>query len=127
MPSSNESSNCRIDWRPSWLLSAALALLGLLAAVALAMSDLPWVAALPIGLLACAHGLCSARREWRQPARVLAWKDLHEPHAVFRGALVTVTGTHRDGVRQRLNWWPDTLSDEARRRLLLAAQQVRAE
>jgi toxin CptA len=127
MPSSNESLNCRIDWQPSRMLAAALAALGLLAALALMMSNLPWLLAIPFGLLAFAYGLWLARREFRTPPRVLVWKDLREPRAVFRGPLVSLTGIDKDGVRLQLNWWPDTLSDEARRRLRLASQRARIE
>jgi toxin CptA len=119
--------NFRIDWRPSRLLSAALALLGILAAVALAMSNLPLVAVLPSALLAGAYGVWLARREWRQPRLAFDWRDLREPRVVFRGRLVSLTAVDRDGVRRRLNWWPDTLSSESRRRLRLAVQRVRAE
>jgi hypothetical protein len=108
------------------MLSAALVLLGILAAVALAMSNLPPVAALPSGLLAAAYGVWLARREWRRPRLEFAWRDLCEPRVVFRGALVSLTAMDRDGTRLRLNWWPDTLSDEARRRLRLAAQRTRS-
>ncbi len=127
MPSSNESLNCRIDWQPSRMLASALAALGLLAALALMMSNLPWPLAIPFGLVAVAYGLWLARRELQTPPRVLAWNDLREPRAVFRGGLVTVTGLDQDGVRQRWNWWPDTLSVAARRRLRLAAQRARIE
>jgi toxin CptA len=127
MRSSNESSNCRIDWRPSRALVLALAALGLLAAIALALSDMPRAASAPAGALALAYGLWLARREWRKPAHVVAWNELVEARAVFRGALVTVTGLDRNGLRQRWNWWPDTLSDAARRRLRLAAHRVRSE
>lgn len=121
MPSSNESLNCRIDWRPSRMLVAALALLGVLAAASLAMSNLPRSLAIPLGMMALAYGLWLARREWRMPPRVIAWKDLREPRVVFRGALVSVTAMDQDGVCQRWNWWPDTMSSDSRRRLRLAA------
>ena len=126
MPSSNESLNFRIDWCPSRMLSVALALLGILAAAALAMSNLPTAAALPSGVLAAAYGVWLARREWRRPRMEFAWRDLREPRVVFRGALVSLTAMDPDGTSLRLNWWPDTLSDEARRRLRLAAQRTRS-
>jgi toxin CptA len=109
------------------MLAAALVLLGVLAAISLAMSNLPSALAIPFGLMALTYGLWLARRELRTPPRVLAWKDLREPRAIFRGALVTVTGMDKDGARLRLNWWPDTLSDEARRRLRLVSQRARIE
>jgi len=126
MTSSSESLNCRIDWRPSRMLAAALTLLGVLAAVSLAMSNLPSALVIPLGLLALAYGLWLAQRELRSPSRVLAWKDLREPRAVFRGPLVSITGMDKDGVRLRLNWWPDTLPAESRRRLRLASGQGRS-
>ena len=123
MPSSNESSNCRIDWRPSRVLALSLAMLGLLAAFAVMLSDMPMPLAIPASLLAVGWGIVSARRELRRPAQLTSWR---EPRAVFRGWLVTVSGIDDSGRRHTLHWWPDTLSADARRRLRLAVNPGRS-
>src|SRR5436190_12731610 len=70
-PLSTGSSSCRIDWRPSRLLCASLAALGLLAALSVALSDLPIAGKSALSALALVYGLWLARREWRRPACAL--------------------------------------------------------
>jgi len=65
-PLSSESSNTRIDWRPSRLLCGALACLGCLAAISLGMSALPMAAKVPLATLALLYGLNQARCEASQ-------------------------------------------------------------
>ena len=140
MRSSSSLSNCRIDWRPSRLLAGALVILGVAAAVSVALSAAPLFVALPMGLLALVVGLKLAHRELHRPTLVLSWvggtNELHLEHAgqdeawhealaVFRGGLVTVSGLDEAGHRQQLHWWPDTLPAEARRRLRLASTIAR--
>ena len=140
MPSSHSSLNCRIDWQPSRMLAASLALLGLLAALSLLLSNMPKFAAILASMIAMAVGLYSARRELRRQPQVLLWSAgaselqmqyannseiWREPRAIFRGSLVTVTGTDDAGHRRQLHWWPDTLPADARRRLRLASSMAK--
>jgi toxin CptA len=136
-PSSNASSACRIDWRPSRWLVAALVGLALLSAGALAVSNAPVLVAWPGALLALGHGLRLARREWRRPALTLAWDGGQAPARIVggqrplrltavrveqRGSLAVLAGRDERGRLHRLVWWPDTLPAAARRQLRLAAQ-----
>ncbi len=136
MPSSTSSSTCRIDWRPSRWLAAALVGLGLMAALSLWLSALPPLLALPASLLAAAEGLRLARGHLRVAPCSLDWLGAPDPAyltgrtgvvrlddvtVVLRGPLATLAGTDARGRRQRLAWWPDTLSAGERRQLRLAA------
>lgn len=132
--SSSASSTCRIDWQPSAWLSTSLLVLGVAAAVSLAMSELPAMLAGAAGLVVAGQGWRLARRDRRREPVVLAidargaW--LHEagrePRRLAnlrverRGPLTTLAAESGAG-RVRLAWWPDTLSPEARRRLVLCA------
>lgn len=120
----------RLQWQPSRLLQAALALIGVGACVALWLSELPALAAAlatPVALVATGYRIARLRREpprelcidaagvahldgtpleavrleWRGPIAVLRWKSGRRAHALI--------------------WWPDTLRPDARRELRLAA------
>lgn len=135
MPSSNPSSTCRLDWRPSALATGAVTLLAVLAAFAAWNSGLPrWVAATLSGA-AILHGMRVARREWRHEPCSLCWwpgedvlriafggreEDWNSAHWQLRGPLATLAARDASGRRQSLFWWPDTLPATARRRLRLA-------
>ncbi|MFA6985959.1 MAG: hypothetical protein WC213_07105 [Arenimonas sp.] len=134
MPLSNESSSCRIDWRPSPLLSAALVCLGALAATALWLSALPLACKLPLGLLALGHGGWLARREARRRVFSVEWNldgsgvvmcladrslPLSAVRVNVRGPLASVSGRGLDGRTRRLLWFPDTLPVVSRRALRL--------
>ena len=136
MPSSISSSNCRIDWRPSRLQSAALASVGLLAAMSIWLSAVPPVLAAPLSIAALLRGLQLARRERMRPPATLAWRhgearatwnfggdarSWTDVRARFRGPLATVSGIDDRGRRQHRHWWPDTLAPQDRRSLRLAA------
>lgn len=133
---SSESSNCRIDWRPSRLLCAGLVCLGVLAAIAFWMSAFPLPARIPLALLALTYGPWLARREARREgfcvhlngtARLLVLRQgdqsetLSKVRVLVRGPLARVSGRTVDGRRRDLLWWPDTLGASARRSLSLAA------
>ena len=135
MPSSNSSSTCRIDWRPSRWLGLALIGLGLMAALSLLLSALPRPIALAGALLLVIEGVRSARRHRAMPAVSLDWLGGDEPAFLtrktgvlrldgivvrLRGPLATLTGTDARGRRHRLSWWPDTLAAADRRQLRLA-------
>lgn len=119
-----------IDWRPSRLLSAGLALIGLLAAFAVVASELPAPLSWPLAALAMGWGAALARRELRRPPRRLrlagtrAWLDeapIAQPRLHWRGPLARLEFRAADGRRGRLLWWPDCLDGHARRELRLAA------
>ena len=133
---SSESSNCRIEWRPSALLCRALFGLGVLAALSLSLSALPLGARLPLALLALGHGGWLAQREAQRRAcylqldaegtgLALVFADrverLSQRQVHIRGPLARVSGVSGDGRRRHLLWWPDTLDAASRRSLGLAA------
>lgn len=133
--SSPISAPCRLEWRPSWWLQAALTLLGLLAVVSVFLSDMPLLPASILALLAIAGAARLIRRE-RNARR----HELLVPHSALpacvdgcavtdlllqcRGPLTMVSW--RDGRRRRsLLFWPDTLDTAQRRELRLAVEAQR--
>lgn len=122
-------SACRLQWRPSRGLAAALVALGLLAGFSALMSELPAALAVPMAIAAMGWALACAVRELRRPPRALligagrasldgepiAGLRLH-----WRGRLARLDYRAADGRRRRLLWWPDTLDAAARRELRLA-------
>ena len=131
---SSESSSCRIDWRPSRLLCAAFAGLGVMAAISLALSALPWPASFPLAALALGRGLQLARHEWRKPACQLEFpleggspvihgggrsEVLSQAQLSLRGLLATLAWRDERGRAHALHWSADTLPRPARRRLRL--------
>ena len=135
MPSSSSSSICRIDWRPSHGLAAALAALGMMAALSLWLSGLPVSAKAVAALLAAAEGLRLARAQLRRPPLALDWLGGDAPAYLtsaggvtrldgvsvrLRGPLATLAGFDARGRVRRLGWWPDTLDAAGRRQLRLA-------
>lgn len=130
--SSHPSETCRLEWRPSRLLLAWLAMLGVLGAACVLASEMPRMFAFPIALAAVAQGMALARNQARKPSRTLVW-DSHaglvlvdgEPVSMptlhWRGPLAFLRYWGADGRWQRLAWWPDTLGRVQRRELRLAA------
>lgn len=141
MPSSNESLTCRIDWRPSRWLLAAIVVLTSLAVLSAWLSALPaWLAGL-LSVACVGHGLRLARREAARAGVTVHLASepgvavLNFPHGAeswtqvrvsFRGALATVSGRDPAGATRRLLWWPDTLPASARRQLRLVAGRLPA-
>jgi len=134
MPNSTRSSPasgpCRLEWRPSRWLLAALLILALLAPVSVLASGLPRAWAWPLALAALGWGIASVRRQARRPVRrlVLAADGGElDGHALrgwsvaWRGPLAFVRAVDGQGRCHRLAWWPDTLPPAARRELRLAA------
>jgi toxin CptA len=113
-PWSDTSATCRLEWRPSRWLVGALIALAMLAPFAVLVSEMPRVAAWPLGLVACAHGLRQAWREWRKPPRALV-VPLAQASLHWRGPLLFL----RCG-SERASWWPDTLDAGQRRELRIA-------
>lgn len=135
MPTSQRSSRasapCRLEWRPSRLLAAALALLGVLAALALIGSEIPLPLSMPLALLAVGEGMRLARRECLRPKRLLAiggdgtatldGQAITGLSVEWRGSLAFMRFVDTAGRPRRLAWWPDTLPAPSRRELRLAA------
>ena len=134
---SNVLPICRIDWRPSRGLAIALAMLGLLTALSLALSALPISMAIALGVGAMVYSTFLIRQELQQEPFVLVWaggesagvlnfasrtQSLSGPSLSFRGPLVSLRGLDDSGRRQRYMWWPDTLPSAARRQLRLLDQ-----
>ena len=147
-PSSPGSAPCRLEWRPSRWLQAALVLLSALAPLAVMDSHMPRLMAWPLALASLGIGLRQAWVEARRPRRllVLAAASRSRPASggaardmpvaaspdqldgrpfrllavAWRGPLAFVHGLDGDGRACRLAWWPDTLPPGARRELRLA-------
>jgi toxin CptA len=130
--SSAGSAPCRLEWRPSRWLLAALLVLSLLAPLSVLGSGLPRALAWPAALAAAGYGL---RLAWKQAASaprqlvlavggggsdLLDGRPLHACHVGWRGPLAFVHAIDRDGRSHRLAWWPDTLPAPLRRELRLA-------
>ncbi len=135
MPNSHASSHvsapCRLEWRPSRWLTAALLFLAAGAALSAMASDLPVIVSVPMALFAAVYGAWLAARERARPVRQLVatpdmalWRIDGEPmpglRVDWRGALLFVRWESPVG-RACLVWWPDTLSPPQRRELRLAA------
>lgn len=132
---SSASATCRIDWRPSRILSGALIALGLLAGLSLLASDLPSAFAWPVALIATVWGVWLARRESRREPIRLCWRGdgvllvederAESAELQWRGPLAFLSWRVGNKTR-RLAWWPDTLLAPRRRELRLAAAAAEA-
>ncbi|MBS0194875.1 MAG: hypothetical protein JSR34_11610 [Proteobacteria bacterium] len=151
MSSSNASANfpradavCRLAWRRSTWMLAALGFLTVLACAALWWSGLP-ASGRSIGCVAVvAYAAWLLVREARRPPVDLTWaggdapwqmtcedrtRELRHVGANLRGGLVVLTLVDTvTGRCERFVWWPDTLDAADRRtlRLALIAMQVNA-
>lgn len=134
--SSPVSAPCRLEWRPSRWLLAALLILSLLAPLSVLGSDLPRRFAWPLAVAAAVYGLWLLRREAGRATRQLVLAAVHAPgepldtldgrplqscRIAWRGPLAFIRVTDGDGRSERLAWWPDTLPSPLRRELRLAA------
>ncbi|HVR82497.1 MAG TPA: hypothetical protein VHF02_10520 [Luteimonas sp.] len=138
MPHSTHSSSrsvpCRLEWRPSRWLIAALCALGVLAAMSVIASEMPRWWALPLALAMLVYGAQLARLEASRALRSLVWPVDGSPVVLdgraidavavqWRGPLAFLRWRDADGRVMRLHWWPDTLPAALRRELRLAAQR----
>lgn len=134
---SNASVDCRLEWRPSRWLIAAILLLASLAAFSAIASEMPRTWAWPLAVAALAYGAWLARREASKPVRVWFWPGDDRPATVdgvavqdavvdWRGPVAFVRWRDAGGHHRRLSWWPDTLPAERRRELRLAAPMAQA-
>lgn len=127
------SATCRIEWRPSRWLLAALALITTLAVFSILASEMPRPAAWPLCALAAGYGAWTIRRETLKPPRELVFpNDYAAPVRVdgqavdkvvvhWRGPLAFVQWRDARGRAGRLSFWPDILPAARRRELRLAA------
>ncbi|WP_374011755.1 hypothetical protein [Pseudoxanthomonas koreensis] len=130
--SSHGSAPCRLEWRPSRWLLAALLTLSLLAPLAVLGSGLPRLLAWPLALAAAIGG---GVRAWREAGRaprqlvlgtgsgpdVLDGQPLQACELAWRGPLAFIHALDAHGRSHRLVWWPDTLPPPRRRELRLVA------
>lgn len=127
----NTSAPCRLEWRPSRLLGGSLLSLGALAAVSILGSEIPALAAWPMAFAVLVYAIRLAGRERRRPVRGLTLPagdgvvllddvPMTDLDVQWRGPLAFVQCRDMHGVRQRLQFWPDTLPASGRRELRLA-------
>jgi toxin CptA len=116
---------------PSRVLAVALILLGVFGAVAVMLSQMPLLFAVPLAGAALVHGAALSRRELRRPVRRLVVPHSAQPAKVddtdmealevhWRGPLARLSWRDAHGRRHCLHAWPDTLRRPARRELRLA-------
>jgi toxin CptA len=114
----------------------ALVVLGMLAALSVAASEMPTMFAIPLALLAMGEGFRLARREAGRPGRTLVvghdgratldGADVQGLGVHWRGAWAFASFRHPAGGRSRLAWWPDPLPVRDRRELRLAVPVIQA-
>ena len=131
------SAPCRLEWRPSRQVGAALWCLALLAPSCVVGSDLPLAWALPLAALAAAVGARDAWGHGRQPVALLV---IHAGRGAptcdaepverllvrWRGPLAFLRWRDRGGRTRRVVFAPDTLAAGARRELKLVMQRREA-
>ena len=131
------SIGCRLEWRPSRWLVAALVAISLLAAFSAVSSQLPALVSWPLAAFAGGAGLRRARAEWRRPTHRLVFPGdgrlasvddvpVDAMQVAWRGPLAFARWRDRNGRIRHLAWWPDTLPAGKRRQLRLAADAAHA-
>ena len=128
---SSASATCRIDWRPSPLITAWLSALVLLAPLSVLASGMPRGLAWPLAIAAAAMAWRSRGRWRRQATRHLLVRadgalsvdgeDFPEWRLAWRGPLAFISWRKADGRTARISFWPDTLPPGKRRELRLAS------
>jgi toxin CptA len=108
-----------------------LFVLGVLAAVAVCASELPWPVSFSLAIASITHGGWLARRELcrpdcglvippGQPDATIDGEAMIDLQLQWRGPLAFLQWRDATGRRRRLQGWPDTLDASARRELRLA-------
>lgn len=108
-----------------------LRMLGVLAAIAVIASELPWMVAVALACVALAHGEWLARRESRcvvseivippsEAAATIDGSPMQDLHVQWRGPLAFLHWRDEEGRRRYLQGWPDNLPLAGRRELRLA-------
>ena len=132
---SDTSAHCRLDWRPSRWVIAALAIGGVLAAFAVLTAELSRAFAWPLALGAWGYGTWQARRQARTPMQHFVWslgqvardgERIRDVAVQWRGPLAFMRWRDGAGRLRHCSWWPDTLSAAQRRELRLAACDAQA-
>lgn len=135
--SSKRSAPCRLEWRPSRQVGAALWFIAVFAPFCLIASDLPRAWAWPLAVTAALIGVRDARRYWRQPRRrfvIPAGRGaptcdempIQGLDVRWRGPLAFLRWGDGDGRVRRLAFAPDLLAADKRRELKLAMQRREA-
>jgi toxin CptA len=130
MPSSDASSPCRFELRPSRWAVAALLILAVSAPLSIWASAMPTLFALPLAFVACAFAVWLALREYNLPVVRIA---IEAPDRVmvddapvvdfrveWRGPLAFLSWRDAAGRRRSGILWPDTFPSTLRRELRLA-------
>lgn len=141
MTSSDASSLCRIEWRPSrWLLGSLGALMAA-ACLSLWWSSLPRPVCVAGGIAVLGYGGWLFWREAGRKPFELTWaggdadwklecagrsESLRHVGAIVRGGIAVLNLSAADGRLRRVVWWPDTLDAKARRALRLASQAAQS-
>lgn len=133
-PWCSASVPCRIDWRPSRCLVAALLFLAVAAPFAVMASEMPRPVAWPLAAAALVHGLHLVLRERARPRRSLLFTadgrllvddaEALAPRLQWRGPLAFLSWREPAGRSHRLAWWPDSLPPRWRRELRLAVSRL---
>jgi toxin CptA len=108
-----------------------LRVLGLLAAIAVVASELPWMIAVPVAGSAMLYGEWLARRESRrevaeivippnQAVPTIDGSPMEDLQVQWRGPLAFLRWRDEQGRRRYLQGWPDNLAPGERRELRLA-------
>lgn len=125
--SSNACASSAIELGPAPLARAAVLVLGTLAALAVLMSALPWMAKLPLALAALAYAAWLERRERARPRHALDFDGdprldgvvLRDARVELHGPWLTLVRRDRAGRWRRDTWWHG-MDAVNRRRLRLA-------
>ena len=131
------SAPCRLEWRPSRQVGAALWLLAMLAPSCLLASDLPRAWVWPLAVIAGMIGIRNARRYRQQPISRLVipagrgaptcdGERIERLLVHLRGPLAFLRWRDGDGRNRRVVFAQDTLTAPARRELKLAMQRREA-
>ena len=136
-----EAMTCRLAWRRSRWLMAALCALGIATCGSLGLSGLPAPACIGLGVAAAGWIAWLLWKEASQQAVELAWigsegawraecagdvQALRHVGTTVRGSLAVLTLADDGGGIRRYVWWPDTLDAGGRRTLRLASMAARA-
>ena len=135
--SSITSVPCRLEWRPSRHVGAALGFLAMLAPFCLLASDLPRGWAWPLAAVAALVGIRDAWRYRQQPTRQFVIpagrgaptcdaERIERLLVHWRGPLAFLRWRDGDGRNRRCVFAADTLSAPSRRELKLAMQRREA-
>ncbi len=128
--SSSASATCRLEWRPSPLITTWLVILAVLSPLCLVASGLPRWLAWPLAVIAMLYALREAQRHRVSPRRIFVitdegplWVDgdaAGDWRLRWRGPLAFLCWRNAQGRRHAVSFWPDTLPKAQRRELRLA-------